>query len=173
LRVCGRKAGERPPVQQEISQKTASLRGFREAWKRGGNEPGSGDLLVAGRQRLDAKSGDLQGRRALTAPDPPKLRTSGGNVTRDRRFELLLSEDEFVAWQAQAEREGRSLAAFVRGCVQGWLEIVAAQDRNEAQLRRQAERLHGMDPVRAREFDFGRSWRPDEDGPSIEGGSRS
>jgi hypothetical protein len=91
-------------------------------------------------------------------------------MSRERRVETWLSDSEYEAVQAGAEREGLSMSALLRRCFEEWLQVDRAIRRNEVAEQRQARRLHELDPVEARRADFGRAWRPDED---LQGGSRS
>jgi hypothetical protein len=92
-------------------------------------------------------------------------------VTRSCRLEIRLSEDELAAFRQAAEEAKLGVSAWLRRCGMEMIDVLRAHARNEAQLARQAARLHRLPPTAARELDFGRAWPLHDDEPP-EGGSK-
>ncbi len=80
---------------------------------------------------------------------------------RDARFKMRLPAEKLNTWREFAAAEGRTLTTFVELAVDGYIDVQRVIAANETRERQRAARFAAMDPVRARELDFGRTGRPD------------
>jgi 3'-phosphoadenosine 5'-phosphosulfate sulfotransferase (PAPS reductase)/FAD synthetase len=76
---------------------------------------------------------------------------------RSATFRMRLHADKLATWRAEAAIAEVTLTELVERAVDDHIAVIQTIRRNEERERHAAERYHQMDPLRARQRDWGRT----------------